>query len=383
MRLKSVIAGGLCLAASLVGAGRSEAGPTLLFDPENGHILYAEQADDQWHPASLTKIMTAYLVFEAIREGRVTLETRIKVSELAHEQPPSKVGLPVDADMPMETAIKALIIKSANDVAVMLAEAIAGSQEAFVERMNAKARQLGMKHTTFVNPNGLPAAGQITTARDLARLSTAVTKDFPEYAPYWSMQQMELGKIKLASHNGLLKTFDGADGLKTGFICDSGFNIVASANRGQRRMMAVVLGEATASDRTGRAAALLEHGFETYGWKSAYSTASIHDSPVLATAAPVQSVRSHVKVIACGWRPPKLKKVHKVSEKADATRRSKQAKAKDASRAPKQQADAKRETAKADVPSRPRKAHAKTKVESASPRAQVMPQTTPKPAAAP
>src|SRR5512134_2239314 len=237
MRLCSALA---ALLVVIGFAGRVAAGPTLLFDAGNGMVLYAEDADDQWHPASLTKIMTAYVTFAAIKAGKVTLETKIACTEAASLQPPSKVGLPVGAEMTIDVALRALIVKSANDVAVMLAEALAGSEQAFVEEMNATARRLGMTRTRFVNANGLPAAEQVTTARDLAKLARAIVTDFPEHAHYWSMPEVRIGNVRLRSNNGLLKTFDGADGLKTGFICDSGYNVVASATREGRRLMAVV-----------------------------------------------------------------------------------------------------------------------------------------------
>ena len=159
------------------------AGPTLLFDPGNGKVLYAEDQDNQWHPASLTKIMTAYLTFEALKAGRLTLEQKIPVSENAYGQPPSKVGLPVGAEMSVDMALRALIVKSANDVAVMLAEAIGGSEEAFVKKMNDTAQRLGMTRTHFANPSGLPAPDQITTARDLAKLARAVLQRFSRACP--------------------------------------------------------------------------------------------------------------------------------------------------------------------------------------------------------
>ena len=160
----------LALAAVFAAlAAPAAAGPALLFDAADGRVLYAEDADNQWHPASLTKIMTAYVTFEALKEGKLTMATKIGCSELANSQSPSKIGLPVGAEMTVEKALQALIVKSANDVAVMLAEAVSGSQEAFVERMNATAARLGMTRTKFVNANGLPAPEQVTTARDLAQ----------------------------------------------------------------------------------------------------------------------------------------------------------------------------------------------------------------------
>jgi D-alanyl-D-alanine carboxypeptidase len=292
-------------AALLSGAlatGGAIAGPALLLDAQNGKVLYAEDQDDLWHPASLTKIMTAYLTFEAIKAGKLTLESKIVNSEAASLQPPSKIGLPVGAEMSVDLALRALIVKSANDVAMMLAEAIGGSEQGFVDMMNATARKLGMTRTRFVNPNGLPAPEQVTTARDLAKLSRAVMANFPEHAHYWSMADMRIGKIYIPTHNGLLKSFEGADGLKTGFICDSGYNIVATATRDGRRLVAVVLGEATGRDRNIRAASLLDHGFQIYGWKEVLGAATLDRMPLPPETRPVMSVRSEVMNFSCNGR---------------------------------------------------------------------------------
>lgn len=297
MRLRLVAAAALVFCALV---SRVEAGPTLLFDAADGRVLYAEDLDDQWHPASLTKMMTAYLTFEAIRAGKLKLDGKVICSERAFQQTPSKVGLPVGAEMSVETALQALIIKSANDVAVMLAEAVAGDENAFVAQMNATARRLGMARTTFVNPNGLPAPMQVTTARDLARLARAILNDFPEYAAYWAMPEMRFGKIRLTSHNGLLRSFEGADGIKTGFICDSGFNVVASATREGRKLIAIVLGETTGQDRTIRAASLLEHGFHQYGWKTMFNTVSLDTLPMDPAAKGIASMRDSVVSWECG-----------------------------------------------------------------------------------
>jgi D-alanyl-D-alanine carboxypeptidase len=286
----------VCLAAP-VGAG-----PALLFDAGTGKVLYAEDQDHQWYPASLTKIMTAYLTFEAVKAGKLALDTKIPCGEAAHAQPPSKVGLPVGAEMTVEMALKALIVKSANDVAIMLAEAVGGSVPAFVEQMNATARRLGMTRTNFANPNGLPAPEQVSTARDLAKLSQAVVRDFPEFGHYWALADMRIGKRRLGTHNRLLKTYEGADGLKTGFICDSGFNVVASASRDGRRLMAVVLGESSGRERSLRAASLLEHGFQTYGWKAFFNSQDLDDVPFALDAKGVTNMREFVVSWECGGR---------------------------------------------------------------------------------
>lgn len=281
----------------------ANAGPTLLFDAGDGTVLYSEDADLLWHPASLTKIMTAYLTFEALKAGKITGETKIPVSEAANAQPPSKVGLPVGASMPVDLALKALIIKSANDVAVMLAEAVSGTEAEFVAKMNATAKRLGMTRTVFVNPNGLPAPEQVTTARDLGKLSRAVLKDYPEHTALWAMADMRIGRRRLGTHNGLLKTYGGADGLKTGFTCDSGYNVVASASRDGRRLMAIVLGESSGRDRTIRAQSLLEHGFQTRDWRGLFQkTASLDTLRDGGGDKAVTSVRQSVVTWSCGGR---------------------------------------------------------------------------------
>lgn len=292
------------VAALAAAAPSASAGPVMLFDVADGRVLYAEDADHVWHPASLTKIMTAYVAFEAMKAGKIARDTKLVVSELAHSQAPSKIGLPVGATMTVELAIQALIIKSANDVAVMLAEGISGSVEEFAAEMNRTAKRLGMGRSHFVNPNGLPAAEQVTSARDLAKLSRAMLRDFPEYNSLWAQSDMRVGRIRLRSHNGLLKTYEGADGLKTGFTCDSGYNVVATASRDGRKVVAVVLGEASGKDRNLRAAGLLEHGFETSAWRAALQqTATIDTLPVATDAKTTPtSVRETVMTWDCGNR---------------------------------------------------------------------------------
>lgn len=292
------------VAAAACTLGPAVARPALLMDLESSRIYFGEDIDQQWHPASLTKIMTAYLTFDAIKSGKLTLESKITSSETALAQPPSKIGIPVGGQITVDLALKALIIKSANDVAVMLAEAIGGSEAGFVDLMNKTAARLGMTRTRFANPNGLPAAEQVTTARDLARLSRAVIRDYPQYAELWSLADMKIGRRRIGTHNSLLKTYDGADGLKTGFICDSGFNVVATASREGRRLVAVVLGEPSARDRTIRAAALLEHGFQTSGWKALFNTETIDSLPVAADAGGAVSIRKSVLTVSCGGLKP-------------------------------------------------------------------------------
>ncbi len=272
---------------------KAEAGPALVIDSQTGLVIYSEDADAPWHPASLTKLMTAYVTFSALRDGKLSTQDTISCSQHALEQPPSKIGLPVGGTMSVDLALKALIVKSANDVAIMLAEKVAGSEAAFVEMMNATAKRLGMSQTRFFNANGLPHPEQVTTARDMALLAQALIKEFPQHAYLYSLPSFKIGKRSLRSHNSLLRTFDGADGMKTGFICASGYNVVASARRGDRQIVAVVLGERSNASRTIRAAALIQHGFDNFAWKSLFSTPISQmelDAAAPATPANLQTV---------------------------------------------------------------------------------------------
>jgi D-alanyl-D-alanine carboxypeptidase len=303
-------------AATAVLAPAAMAGPALLFDATDNKVLYAEDQDHQWHPASLTKIMTAYVVFEAIKEGKVTLEQKIGCSAEAASQPPSKIGLAVGAQMSVDTALKTLIIKSANDVAVMLAEAVAGSHDAFVEKMNATATRLGMSRTKFANANGLPAPEQVSTARDLAKLSAAVVRDYPDHAHMWSMVDVRVGRKRIRTHNGLLVNYAGADGMKTGFICDSGFNLVASATRDGHKMIAVVLGETTGGGRSVRAANLLEHGFQTHKWAALFPSQNLESLPLADDAKGPTTIRQSVISWVCGTARRALSKYRRKKGKS-------------------------------------------------------------------
>jgi D-alanyl-D-alanine carboxypeptidase len=294
----------LAFVGFLASSAATLAGPAMVIEPESGLVIYAEEADRPWHPASLTKLMTAYLTFEALRDGKLALEDKIKCSEHALSQPPSKIGLPVGGEMTVDLALKALIIKSANDVAVMLAERISGSELAFVERMNQTAKRIGMSQTTFFNANGLPNDQQVTTARDMATLGRVLFKEFPQHADLYSMPSFKIGRRTLRSHNGLLKTFAGADGMKTGFICASGYNVVASAKRDGRRMIAVVLGAESGGARSAKAAQLIQHGFDFYTWKEMFST----KIDLLELDATVDKTPGDLKMVVCKPRAVRRKR---------------------------------------------------------------------------
>ena len=240
---------GLLVGAVLMASSGASAGPALVFEPYNGTVFYAEDPDTQWFPASLTKLMTAYVAFQALKAGTVTPDTKLTCSKEATEQAPSKLWLKWASSITLDVALKVLIVELANDVAVMIAEGVAGSQEAFVQRMNETAQHLGMTRTNFANVNGLPDERQVTTARDLAKLARAIIIAFPEHADLFTTIQVQVGKQIMRTHNGLLVSLPGADGMKTGFICDSGYNVVASATRDGRRLVAVVLGEQSLAAR--------------------------------------------------------------------------------------------------------------------------------------
>jgi len=263
---------GLLLGTLILAPHQASAGPALVFEPYNGTVFYSEDPDMPWFPASLTKLMTAYVTFQAIKDGKIALDTKLSCSKNAVAQAPSKLGLTVGGEITVDTALKVLIVKSANDVAVMLAEGVSGNVDSFVEQMNAAAEKLGMTKTHFANPNGLPDERQATTARDLAKLARAIIIEFPEYAPIFALPQVQVGKKLIRTHNGLLIDYPGADGMKTGFICNSGYNVVASATRDGRKLVAVVLGEVSIASRRDRATDLLENGFKRYFWKSVFGT---------------------------------------------------------------------------------------------------------------
>ncbi|SBW12933.1 D-alanyl-D-alanine carboxypeptidase [uncultured Alphaproteobacteria bacterium] len=233
-----------------------------VMDADTGRTLYADRAEEQNHPASLTKMMTLYLLFEDMQLGRVNLGTKFKVTARAERQPPSALGLRKGETITVQDAIRALVIKSANDVAVTVAENLAPNEQTFAVRMTRKAQLLGMSRTVFKNASGLHNKAQVTTAHDLARLALALRRDFPKQYAYFSLREFDWEGRTIPTHNNLVKSYPGADGLKTGFIQASGFNLAASATRDGRRLIAVVMGGDTAAWRDRRTADLLDRGFE-------------------------------------------------------------------------------------------------------------------------
>lgn len=251
----------LCAVLMVAGAERTLAGPKLVFDIRTGAVLHAENADDPWYPASVTKLMTTYVALSAVRDGSITLDTPLTASQNAVAQPPSKIGIALGQSITLRNALNLLIVKSANDIAVVVAEGVGGSVPEFSAMMNATARRLGMTRTRFVNPHGLPDANQVTSARDMAILSRALALEFPESTRVTRLPFVKIGDRTIRSHNALLGRYAGADGMKTGFICAAGFNIVASASRRGQRIAAVVFGENSPDERRIATERLLDLGF--------------------------------------------------------------------------------------------------------------------------
>lgn len=233
----------------------------IVVDLDNGEILYAENIDEQRYPASLTKMMTMYLMFEALEAGTMRLDQPLPVSSYAAAKPAVKLWLAAGSTIPVDAALRALAVRSANDVAAVVAEALGGSEERFAQMMTTKARELGMPATTFRNASGLPDDRQVTTARDMLTLAVRVRQDFPQYYHYFGLQEFSYRGTRHASHNRLVRDYPGADGLKTGFIRASGFNVATTAVRGNRRLVAVVMGGFSSQSRDTHMANLLDRSF--------------------------------------------------------------------------------------------------------------------------
>lgn len=245
----------LVMAAAVVGdlapAVANAAGKfaAVTIDARNGKVLYAEDIDGIRHPASLTKMMTLYLLFEDLSSGKITLKSPIVVSKRATGMAPSKLGVKAGESITVETAIRALVVKSANDIAAAVAENLGGSESAFAQRMTRTARNIGMSRTTFLNASGLPNPGQVTTARDMATLGLRLMRDYPQYYPYFRTQSFVYQGRTIKGHNRLLGSYEGTDGIKTGYIAASGFNLVSSVRRGDKRLVGVVMGGKTGASR--------------------------------------------------------------------------------------------------------------------------------------
>jgi D-alanyl-D-alanine carboxypeptidase len=257
---KALAVAALLLTGPIAVATAASAAPSaaIVIDAKTGKVLYASNADEKRYPASLTKMMTLYLLFEALEAGKTSLDSRITISAHAADQAPSKLGLKPGETISVRDAILSLVTKSANDIAVAIAEHVGGTEKAFAARMTKRAHDLGMVHTTFRNANGLPNSGQMTTARDLSILARALREHYPQYYSYFSTPSFVWRGRRIANHDMLLGRVKGVNGIKTGYTRASGFNLVTSLDRDNRRVIGVVLGGTTAKIRDNRMVALLE-----------------------------------------------------------------------------------------------------------------------------
>ena len=295
-----------CLAtllARLLIVDGAKAGPVFLFEPATGQVLLAEEPDQAWFPASLAKLMTVYLAFDAVKSGKLAWDAKVPLSEKARGQPATRIGLRSGIEITLEQAVRGLILRSANDFAMALAEKIGGSEEGFAELQNSAAAKIGMTRTHFKNPHGLPDAEQVTTARDLALLVTAIHREFPDRLEVFSTTEVRIHKGLFVSQNDLLRTFAGADGMKTGFTCGAGYNVVASATRNGRKLVVVVLGALTRVTRSARASELLQAGFDHIDGKTPLIPIALKDLPMHPSEpAAVHDMSKTTRTWKCGNR---------------------------------------------------------------------------------
>jgi D-alanyl-D-alanine carboxypeptidase len=269
-----------CVVSTIAGLSTVLAGANITVDAGTGEILSQEDPFQRWYPASTTKLMTAYVAFRMLESGQVTLDTPIRITALAAKQPPSKMGYKVGSELTLDNALKIMMVKSANDVAMAVGETLGGSSDKFADLMNAEAKRIGMTGSHFVNPNGLHSDDHYTTARDMAVLTLRLRREFPQYAHYFDIEAIDYGGKKLQPNlNALIGRFQGADGMKTGFVCPSGYNLIGSATRDGRTIITVVFGELKLTTRTTKAAELLAKGFETHGTGATIDTLQPYGAP--------------------------------------------------------------------------------------------------------
>ena len=261
MKRLAVVFAAILFTISVVGPAAAARYASIVVEADTGTILYSRNADQRLYPASLVKMMTLYLIFESLEDGRLTLDTELTVSKRAAGQTPSKLGLKQGSAIVVEDAILAVVTKSANDAATVLAEALGETEVQFALRMTERAKRLGMVRTRFTNATGLPNRRQRTTARDMATLALALLDDFPQHYHYFATPAFEYKDRTYENHNQMLETYAGTDGIKTGYIRASGFNLVASVQRGERRFVGVVFGGRTAKSRDSHLRDLLDRAF--------------------------------------------------------------------------------------------------------------------------
>lgn len=274
----------ICLLGVSFAGSKSHAAPyaAVVMDARTGEVLHARNADTRLHPASLTKMMTLYIAFQAIQRGEITLDTEVKITSNASSEPPSKLGLRTGQTIKLRYLLRAAAVKSANDAATAIGEAISGSEEAFATRMNRTAKAMGMNNTTFRNANGLTQSGHLSTARDMSILGRHVIYDYPQYYNLFSRRTADAGMAQVRHTNRRwLDSYEGGDGIKTGFTNAAGFNLVASAQRGNERVIATVFGGTSTNARNAQVTELMDLGFNR-----APSRATIDRPDLIASAEP-------------------------------------------------------------------------------------------------
>jgi len=271
---------------------------SIVVDADTGRILHGTNIDTRNYPASLTKMMTLYMVFDALEVGDLALRTKLKVSHRAANQPASRLGLRRGKTIRVEEAILALVTKSANDVATVIAENMAGTERAFALKMTARARELGMSRTTFRNASGLPHRGQLSTARDMAKLARALINDHPKFYRFFSTTKFRYAGLTHRNHNKLLTTYEGTDGIKTGYIRAAGFNLVASAKRGEQRLIGVVFGGDSARKRNRHMTSLLNKGFKSLDTRTTIAKAVPKAKPKSAPTAKTSRAKPKSTAVA-------------------------------------------------------------------------------------
>lgn len=300
-------------AGDALAAKKSKPNPryaSVIMDADTGVILSESNANKALHPASLVKMMTLVMVFDALESGKLSLRDRVTVSRHAAAMSPSKLGLSPGATIRVEDAIYALVTKSANDIAVALGEKIGGTESNFASMMTQRARQIGMTRSRFANASGLHNPRQVSTARDMAKLARFILTEYPQYYHYFSTRNFTYRGVTHRNHNRLMEAYRGMDGFKTGFIGPSGFNLVASAKRGNRRLIGVVFGGRTASSRNTHMAALLDQGFAKTG----------QDDIEIASATPVPLPRRKPSTTeVASTNQPRPPAVHRENSRGDSS----------------------------------------------------------------
>ena len=302
---------GFVAALFTISGGPSHAAPyaDIVVDANSGTVLHSTNPDAQRHPASLTKIMTLYLLFEQLEAGKLKLDSPLPVSKEAAAQMPTKLGLKPGSTLAVEDAIKGMVTRSANDAAVVVAEAIAGDEDAFAKLMTRKAQALGMSRTIYKNASGLPDSGQITTARDQSTLGRAVQERFPRYYKYFSIRTFVFRGQSIGNHNNLLGRVEGVDGIKTGYVNASGFNLVTSVHRGNRYLVAVVMGGSSGASRDAKMRDLISDKIAQASVK--------RTAPMVAEGSPPPEARPEPKAVAKVETAPEPKVAAKVEAKPE------------------------------------------------------------------